>query len=93
MIEYIGSSLYYAVYLNLEPVVYRLLSDGVDPNASGGWYGNALQVASRKGNMKLTEVLIQFGANLNAQIGFYDDALQAASRGGHEKVCRQSVNS
>lgn len=86
--EDIGSPLYYAVYLRLEPVVHRLLSDGADPSAPGGWYGNALQVASRKGFMQLAEKLIKAGADVSARGGFYGDALQAAARGGHEKVRR-----
>ncbi len=55
-------------------------------NAQGGFYGNALQAASREGHEKTVELLLDKGADVNAQDGDYGNALQAASHKGNEKV-------
>ena len=70
----------------LEKVVEMLLQQGVDVNAQGGIYGNALQVASYRGHEKVVSMLLERGAEVNALGGPYGNALQAASYGGYEKV-------
>ena len=63
-----------------------LIEQGVNVNAQGGYYGNALQAASLRGHEKVVTMLIEQRADVNAQGGYYGNALQAASWGGHEKV-------
>ncbi|PVH90087.1 hypothetical protein DM02DRAFT_548438, partial [Periconia macrospinosa] len=55
-------------------------------NAQGGFYGNALQAASRRGHEQIVRRLLDKGADINAQGGFYGNALQAASSGGQEQI-------
>ncbi|KAM0707280.1 hypothetical protein Q7P35_005518 [Cladosporium inversicolor] len=82
----VGSSLYYASRLGLEPVVFNLLRNGDDVNAKGGRFGNALQAASVGGFVDLVQLLVVQGADVNAIGGEYDTALHAASESGHVAV-------
>jgi ankyrin repeat protein len=68
--------------------VRLLLEKGVNVNAQGGVYGNALQAASHNGHEAVVRLLLKKGANVNAQGGYYGNALQAASSEGHEAVVR-----
>ena len=47
-------------------IVELLLSKGVDINAQGGFYGNALQAASDRGYKKIVELLPSKRADINA---------------------------
>ena len=78
--------LYYAAWTGLSQIVEDILAEGVDINAEGGEYGNALQAASSKGHEKVVQMLLDAGADVNAKGGRYGTALQAASENGHEGV-------
>ncbi|KAI9863931.1 MAG: hypothetical protein M1824_005969 [Vezdaea acicularis] len=71
-----------------EQMVRRLLKKGVDANAQGGHYGNALQIASIEGHHEAVQLLLENGAEINAQGGHYGNALQAASSRGHDQLVR-----
>ena len=69
-----------------------LLDRGAEVNARGGYYGNALQVASSKGHNQVVQILLDKGADVNAQGGYYGNALQAALSGGHIQVVQTLLN-
>ncbi len=52
-------------------------------NIQGGYYGNALQAASKKATSILSRASWRRGADINARGGEYGTALQAASARGH----------
>jgi ankyrin repeat protein len=88
----IPTPLYYAALLGLSTVTRLLLDKGVNVNAQGGHFGNALQAASERGDEQVVKTLLDAGAEVNAQGGEYDNALQAASAGGHEQVVKTLLN-
>ncbi|KAJ7434118.1 ankyrin repeat-containing domain protein [Mycena galericulata] len=63
-----------------------LLEKGVNVNAQGGQFGNALQAASVDGNLDVVCLLLENGADVNAEDGYYGSALQAACHQGHTDV-------
>ncbi|KAJ7266734.1 ankyrin repeat domain-containing protein [Mycena rebaudengoi] len=67
-------------------MVQLLISQGVNVNAWGGMFRNALQAASLEGHEVVVQLLLDRGADVNAQGGHYGNALQAASLEGHEAV-------
>jgi len=73
----IPSTLYYASLAILLPAVQALVKKGVDMNAQGGRYGNALQAASNRGHKAIVGLLVEKGADVNAHGGLYGNALQA----------------
>ena len=46
----------------IEAAVQELLTVGTDVNAPGGYYGNALQAASYRGQEKVVKMLMNAGA-------------------------------
>lgn len=56
-------------------MVQILLGRGVDVNAEGGHFGNALQAASFGGYEKAVLMLLRGGADVNAQCGKYGNAI------------------
>ncbi|KAI4208847.1 MAG: hypothetical protein LQ351_008152 [Letrouitia transgressa] len=80
--------LYYASTAGLARSARLLLNKGVDVNAQGGKYGNALQAASRGGYYELVQLLLNKGADVNAQGGFYENALQTAAYYNHYEILR-----
>ncbi|KAH0537579.1 hypothetical protein FGG08_005645 [Glutinoglossum americanum] len=84
----VAPALYYASMLGLAGAVMLLLEKGVDVNADGGLYGNALQAASRHGHDAVARILLENGADANGEGGYLGSALQAASRHRHEATAR-----
>ncbi|KAH1486210.1 hypothetical protein KXV31_004492 [Aspergillus fumigatus] len=83
-----GSRLYYACFDGLVAPARELIGKGVDVNAQGGLYGNALQAASYKGYQEIVKLLLDKGADVNVQGGEYGNALQAASLEGHHEIVK-----
>ncbi|KAH2537061.1 hypothetical protein KXW97_006395, partial [Aspergillus fumigatus] len=83
-----GSRLYYACFDGLVAPARELIGKGVDVNAQGGLYGNALQAASYKGYQEIVKLLLDKGADVNVQGGEYGNALQAASLEGHLEIVK-----
>ncbi|KFZ25300.1 hypothetical protein V502_00224 [Pseudogymnoascus sp. VKM F-4520 (FW-2644)] len=50
--------LYYASLGGIADTANRLVEEGTDVNAQGGYYGNALQAASAEGHDRIVEVLL-----------------------------------
>lgn len=88
----IASNLYYASTCGLSRVVQLLLDTGVDVNAEGGDYGNALQAASANGHLEIVRILLDRGANVNAKGGRYSHVLHAASYNGCDQVVQLLVD-
>ncbi|EAQ89249.1 hypothetical protein CHGG_05868 [Chaetomium globosum CBS 148.51] len=84
----LGSRLYYACFAGLVTPAQILISKGADVNGQGGFYGNALQAASSRGEQEIAKLLLDKGANVNAHGGFYGNALQAASSEGHQEIVK-----
>ncbi|OCT55076.1 Pfs, NB-ARC and Ankyrin domain protein [Cladophialophora carrionii] len=80
--------LYILAEKNLANLANVLIDDGVDVNARGGSYGNALQAACAKYREQMAKLLVESGANINAQGGPYGNALQAAAARGHERLAQ-----
>jgi ankyrin repeat protein len=80
----LAQPLYYAACFGVPEVVEEILQQSIDVNAQGGYWGNALQAASVRGDVTVVQVLLDAGAEVNAQGGgYWGNALQAASvRGG-----------
>jgi ankyrin repeat protein len=55
-------------------------------NVQGGYFGTALQAASRNGSREIVMLLLEKGADINLQGGVYGTALQAASRNGSREI-------
>ncbi|KAI9773654.1 MAG: hypothetical protein M1840_006928 [Geoglossum simile] len=88
-LDTIAPPLYYMSLTGLVGIVRLLLENGADINASGGFYGNALQAASRKGHSQIVQQLLENRANANALGGHYGNALHAASYMGHGQIVKQ----
>ncbi|EWZ78319.1 hypothetical protein FOWG_17404 [Fusarium oxysporum f. sp. lycopersici MN25] len=56
-------------------MVKLLLDNSADVHAKGGYYGNALQAASKGGHEQIVQLLLDKGANVNTQGGEYGNAL------------------
>lgn len=69
-------------------VAEDLLKKGADVNATGGFYGNALQAASSLGDEPVVRLLLDKRAGVNTVGGLYGRVLQAASYAGKESVVR-----
>ncbi|KAF7984296.1 hypothetical protein HWV62_15261 [Athelia sp. TMB] len=85
-VDQMAQPLYYASLFGLDNIVRHLLTDGANPNRTGGRYGTAIQVAAYGGHRKVVELLLEAGADVNIQAGFFGTALQAASWEGHDKI-------
>lgn len=69
-----------------------LLEHGAQVNASGGYFGSALQAAAYVGSMEGVQLLLQKGAAVNARGGRYGSALQAAKAAGRAKIAEALVD-
>ncbi|KAL7785777.1 ankyrin repeat-containing domain protein [Trichoderma afarasin] len=74
------SLLYHCASGGSTPMAKLLLQNGaaVNVNLQAGQFGNALQMASSKGHIKMVQLLLDHGAEVNAQGGYYGTALNAA---------------
>ncbi|KDN72344.1 hypothetical protein CSUB01_00027 [Colletotrichum sublineola] len=86
-----GSRFYYACLEGLTRVAHELMRGGVEVNAEGGYYNNALQAASVGGHDDVVKLLLDNGADPNKKGGIYGNtryrnALQAASYEGHVTI-------
>lgn len=81
-----ATPLYYASFVGLQHTVELLLEKGVNVNAQGGYYGNALQAASDRGHKDIVQLLLGAGADVCAQGREHSNALQAASSRGYTEI-------
>ena len=86
--DLVAPALYYVALEVLLHTVECLLNQGVDVNAQGGVYGNALCAASYGGHELIARLLVEKGADFNAQDGTHGNALYPASSRGHEQIVR-----
>jgi ankyrin repeat protein len=77
-----------AAHLGSTAFVRDILNGGVDVNAQGGEYGNALLAAACGGNEAVVRLLLDSGADVNSHRGICTKALQAATSKGGEAVFR-----
>lgn len=80
--------LYYASFTGLAQSVQGLLDKGVNVNAHGGIYGNALQAASYKGHVEVLSLLLNRGADINIKGGKYANTFQAALQADRTPIIR-----
>jgi len=74
--------MYYASLLGLLNAMHNLKQKGVDPNASGGRYGSALQAATANGHGEAVKFLLRLGVDINHRGGEFGSAIvTAAARG------------
>ncbi|TRX88591.1 hypothetical protein FHL15_010542 [Xylaria flabelliformis] len=79
-VELLDSCLYTATDVENQETVMKLLSFGVDPNALGKEFGDALTASTNDGIIPIATALISRGADVNSH---YGSALQAAAAQGH----------
>jgi hypothetical protein len=80
------SALYVAIEADNQTMVRLLVDAGANVNLRGGFYGNLLHAAARKGVVDIVRRLLDAGADVNSKADFYGNALQAAAYGGHKEV-------
>ncbi|OAP62723.1 hypothetical protein AYL99_01950 [Fonsecaea erecta] len=91
------SATYFASLLGQDEVLLFILSiSAAGVNAQGGYYGNALQVASMRGHEKIMQILLDAGADINAQGGYYVQILLDAgadinAQGGYYRNALQAA--
>lgn len=84
----VPKSLYYASLLGLYIVTEALINRGVDVNARGGLFGNALQAAAFQNHHQIVYLLLQNGAEIKLNEGLHYSALNAAAVNGSEASFR-----
>ncbi|KAJ7440455.1 ankyrin repeat domain-containing protein, partial [Mycena latifolia] len=85
----INSPLSAAVFYGyIEMAELLIMKYGAKVNSQGGYYGTALQTASKQGQEQAVQFLIEKGADVNVEGGYYGTALQVASGWGHESVAQ-----
>ena len=86
----IEAPLYYASKNDLLGVARRLITMGVDINASSGRFDTALCAASAKGNAEMVKLLLEKGADPNPpkHNGKYGSAIFWASLRGYDAIVR-----
>jgi ankyrin repeat protein len=83
-----ASPLYYASFGGLGNAVKCLLTQGVNINAQGGYYHNALHAASTVGHEKVVELLLAKGVDINAKSSSGETALSRAVEYGKTEVVK-----
>ncbi|ETW75133.1 hypothetical protein HETIRDRAFT_455819 [Heterobasidion irregulare TC 32-1] len=91
--EPLASALYYASSTGLQRTSLTLMELGADPNAQGGYCGNALQAACEGGHKAVVKLLLEKGADPNAKGGGYGTALQAACFHNFEEIVKLLLDS
>ncbi|KAL2176976.1 uncharacterized protein P884DRAFT_270336 [Thermothelomyces heterothallicus CBS 202.75] len=81
-------SLYDAAIHDRIEEAQRLLDEGTDVNAQGGYFGTTLQAAAYWGSTGVVQLFLDNGADVNAQGGQYGTALQAAAAVGRIELVR-----
>jgi ankyrin repeat protein len=81
-------ALYYASLGNLYNTVKFLLDHGADVNATGGFHGYALHVASKQGHERIARLLIERGAHVSTFHYRNRNALMEALSNGHTRIAR-----
>ena len=74
--------MYYASLLGLLNAMHNLKQRGVDPNASGGRYGSALQAATVNGHREAVKFLLSLGVDINRRGGEFGSAIVVAAARG-----------
>ncbi|KAJ7271021.1 ankyrin repeat-containing domain protein [Mycena rebaudengoi] len=82
------SALIVASSENCPDIVRLLIKHGINVNATGGSYGNALHAAAAMGHVPVVQELIANGIDVNIQGTRYSSALNAALEGRHEGVAQ-----
>jgi RNA binding exosome subunit len=94
---FFGNALKTAAWMGDHRMAALMIDLGADVNTQGGYYGNALQVASWRaswtGNDDILELLFRADANVNAEGGYFGNALQAAAWGGKPHTMRLLLDS
>ncbi|KAL8790515.1 MAG: hypothetical protein Q9195_006346 [Heterodermia aff. obscurata] len=75
-----------AALLDNHRFIDLLMSRGTDINATGYYYGTALEAAARCGHINMVQKLLKAGAEVNVIQGRWKTALHAALVGGHAAV-------
>lgn len=84
----VPKSLYYTSLLGLYIVTEALINRGVDVNARGGLFGNALQAAAFRNHHQIVHLLLRNGAEIKLNEGLHYSALNAAAVNGSEASFR-----
>ena len=91
-IKDVAQPLYYAASMGLSQVIEDIIPQIINVNARGGYYGNALQAASKRGYTEVVQMLLDAGVDVNIKEGHYGTALKAASYHDHEKVVQMLLD-
>ena len=79
--------LYYAIFLELSPLIEAVFAQEVaDMNSGGGLYGSCLQLAGFLGNVNIVKELISRGTKVDALGEIFGSTLRAATAGGHSEI-------
>ena len=81
-----ATPLYWAVRLNLFPVVKHTVASIANINRPDGFVGTALHVAAFNNNLQLAEQLIDHDANVNIIVGHFGNPLEAAVFANQEQM-------
>lgn len=74
-------ALYISAHFGFDSISRRLLESGVDVDAEGGKYSNAMQAAVARSHYRVVLLLLEHGADVNQQGGQYGSPLvQAVKR-------------
>lgn len=89
----IASPIYYASLLGLQDVLRAILADAARTgrllcivNATGGYYGCALQAAAVREHKAVVQILLDQGTDVDAQGGWYGSSLRAAAWRGNTSI-------
>ncbi|KAK6984941.1 ANK-REP-region domain-containing protein, partial [Favolaschia claudopus] len=84
--------LHTAAHHGHKEMIALLLDQGIDVNARGGFYGNAVHAAAYSGDESIVQMLLDKGADMNAQGGPFETILKAAACGQHESIVQMLLD-